>query len=119
MFNQIEKIIPKSDYVLHAIFMDGTQKLYDVKPLMSQIPDFEDLRQIEGLFQLVHVDVGGYGIVWNSRLDLSSDEIFEHGITIDPASESAPLPDEAEAIAIANKSIAEEGTISHDSVGWD
>ena len=82
MFNRITKIFPKPDYLLHAIFMDGTQKLYDVKPLMSEIPDFEDLRQIEGLFEQVRVDVGGYGIVWNSRLDLSSDEIYENGVTV-------------------------------------
>lgn len=29
------------------------------------------------------------------------------------------LPDEVEAIERANKSIAENGTISHDSVDWD
>ena len=33
--------------------------------------------------------------------------------------EDAPLPDEIEAIERANKSIAENGTISHEEINWD
>lgn len=33
--------------------------------------------------------------------------------------EDAPLPDEIEAIARANRSIAENGTIPHDAINWD
>lgn len=33
--------------------------------------------------------------------------------------EEQPLLDEIEAIARANKSIAENGTISHDEINWD
>jgi hypothetical protein len=33
--------------------------------------------------------------------------------------EEAPLPDEVEAIARANKSIAENGTIPHEAINWD
>ncbi len=33
--------------------------------------------------------------------------------------EDKPLPDEAEAIERANKSIAENGTIPHEAINWD
>lgn len=33
--------------------------------------------------------------------------------------EDKPLPDEIEAIKRANKSIMENGTVSHDAVDWD
>lgn len=33
--------------------------------------------------------------------------------------EDAPLPDEVEAIARADKSIEENGTVSHDAINWD
>ena len=33
--------------------------------------------------------------------------------------EDVPTPDEIEAIEGANKSIEEEGTISHDAIDWD
>lgn len=33
--------------------------------------------------------------------------------------EDKPLPDEIEAIERANKSIAENGTIPHDTINWD
>ena len=36
-------------------------------------------------FSDVTVDVGGYGIVWNDELDLSCDELREHGETIETA----------------------------------
>ena len=34
-------------------------------------------------FFSVTVDIGGYGIVWSDELDLSCDELWEHGKQID------------------------------------
>ena len=34
-------------------------------------------------FYDVEVDVGGYGIVWSDELDLSCDELFENGETVE------------------------------------
>ena len=30
----------------------------------------------------MEVDVGGYGIIWNDELDLSCDELFENGKSV-------------------------------------
>lgn len=31
------------------------------------------------IFSMASVDVGGYGITWNDEVDLSSNELWEHG----------------------------------------
>lgn len=49
--------------------------------------------------------------------DSDMDTIFKVLVRFVP--EEAPFPDEAKAIQRANKSIAEYGTVSHDSINWD
>lgn len=51
MFHKIDKIKPKANYILYATFKDGTEKEYDIKPLFKEIPEFDDLRMITGLFE--------------------------------------------------------------------
>lgn len=46
-----------------------------------------------------------------------TDTIFKVLIRFIP--EDDPLPDEVEAIARANKSITENGTVSHEDINWD
>jgi len=64
--------------LLHVSFVCGAEKQYDVKPLMDKWSVFKDLLH-GGLFNLVHVDTGGYGIVWNDYLDLACNELWENG----------------------------------------
>ena len=49
--------------------------------------------------------------------DSDTETIFKVLVRFVPESEA--LPDEIEAIAEANKSITESGTISHDAINWD
>lgn len=49
--------------------------------------------------------------------DNDVDTIFKILIRFVP--EDEPYPDEIKAIKEANKSIAEEGTISHEEINWD
>jgi len=39
---------------------------------------FKELEN-EELFNKVRVDLGGYGIIWNEEIDLSSEEIWANG----------------------------------------
>ncbi len=78
---RIKEIKPLEGLRLLATFFDNTQKIYDVNPLLDKW-QFEDLKTIKGLFELVKVDVGGYGIVWNDYLDLASEEIWENGVVV-------------------------------------
>ena len=54
-------------------------------------------------------------------IELVPDEDIEtiYNVVVRFIPEDAPLPDEIEAIARANKSIAENGTVSHDVINWD
>ena len=79
MFKKIVSIETKENFILIAIFESGETKEYDIKPLFDKIASFRDLKNINGLFNQVKVDIGGYGIVWNDYIDLSSDEIYYNG----------------------------------------
>ena len=57
-------------------------KIYDVKLLFEKLPAFAALKDDVQTFYSVSVDIGGYGIVWNDELDLSCDELWEHGTQV-------------------------------------
>ncbi|MGH2331625.1 DUF2442 domain-containing protein [Thermoanaerobacter mathranii] len=61
------------DYKLIVIFDNGTVKEYDMKPKLNEWP-FELLKN-KAFFKAVKVDAGGYGVSWNSELDLSEYEL--------------------------------------------
>lgn len=79
MFHKLKDIKPLEEYMLLATFNDDTIKLYDVKPLFSEIEAFTVLKSLPMLFNQVKVDAGGYGISWNDEIDLSCDELWDNG----------------------------------------
>ncbi|MBO5937876.1 MAG: DUF2442 domain-containing protein [Clostridia bacterium] len=81
MFHKIKNVFALPEYKLSVQFAEGITKIYDMKPLMKQIPLFAEFNDAE--FACVSVDVGGYGIVWNDDLDLSCDELWENGVQVD------------------------------------
>ena len=80
MFHKIKTVRAMLDYRLCVQFSEGVTKIYDVKPLFAKWPVFKALEEDTVLFYNVVVDKGGYGIVWNDNLDLSCNELFEHGL---------------------------------------
>ena len=83
MFHKVKNVSPLPDFKLSVQFCEGDTKLYDVKPLFERLPAFVSLKKHPEIFGGVSVDVGGYGIVWDDELDLSSDELWDHGVTVD------------------------------------
>ena len=83
MFHKVKNVFVLPDYKLSVQFSEGVTKLYDVKPLFDKIPAFKAFEKNPKKFSEVSVDTGGYGIVWNDELDLSCDELWEHGEKID------------------------------------
>ena len=69
------------NYMLLIEYCEGVSRLYDVKPLFEKIPVFNQLKE-NNLFKKVKVDIGGDGIVWNSEIDLSSEEPYYNGTPI-------------------------------------
>ena len=82
MFHKIKNVAALPDYRLSVQFSEGVTKIYDVKPLFEKLPVFAALKDDVRTFYSVSVDIGGYGIVWNDELDLSCDELWEHGTQV-------------------------------------
>ena len=80
MFFKVKMVRPLVEYILLIDFQNGEQKKYDVQPLFEIWEPFRALSLIEGLFEQVKVDDGGYGIYWNDDIDLSCNELYNNGI---------------------------------------
>ncbi|MCD8220913.1 MAG: DUF2442 domain-containing protein [Clostridiales bacterium] len=84
MFYTIKEVQPLPSFNLLVIFTTGERKRYNVAPLFEKWDVFKTLSRVTGLFEQVKVDAGGYGISWNDDIDLSCNELWENGITIEP-----------------------------------
>ena len=82
MFHKIKSVGVLSDYCLRVQFAEGVTKVYDVKPLFEKWESFLIFQSDPDLFSEVRVDIGGYGVIWNDELDLSCDELYSNGETI-------------------------------------
>lgn len=82
MFHKIKNVTALPDYKISIQFSEGITKIYNVKELIEKNPMFQNLKN-EELFYNVEVDVGGYGIIWNDDIDISCDELYEKGETIE------------------------------------
>lgn len=78
-FHTIKSIKTLDNLILLIFFKSGECKRYDLKPLIKKFKVFEELKD-EELFKKVKIDVGGYGIVWNENIDISSEELWRNGI---------------------------------------
>ena len=77
-FHTIKSVKPLKNMILDITFTNGINKKYDLKILMKKYEIFKKL-QNEELFNSVKVDTGGYGLIWNEDIDLSSEEIWNNG----------------------------------------
>lgn len=82
MFHKVKCVYPLADFKLSVQFSEGVTKLYDMNPLFDKIPMFRWLRENPEEYASVAVDVGGYGVIWGDELDLSCDELWEHGVQV-------------------------------------
>lgn len=78
---KIIDVTPSKGLSIRAVFDNGIAKEYNVKPLMKKYPVFKRLKD-KAIFNLVHVDCGGYGIAWDDNIDLSEYEIWTNGVKI-------------------------------------
>ena len=80
MIHKIIFFAAQPDYILLVGFSNGECKQLDLKPLMEKYLPFATLRSVEGLYKQARIDTGGYGIVWNDDLDISSEGIYEQAV---------------------------------------
>ncbi len=83
MFHKVKNVSPLPEFKLSVQFSEGVTKIYDVSQLFEKIAVFKHFEEHPEEFGCVSVDVGGYGIVWNDDLDLSCDELWEHGVQVE------------------------------------
>lgn len=84
MFMKITSVAALPDYILLVGFSTGEYKQFDLKPLIEKYPPFKSLVQVQGLYEQVKIDMGGYGLIWNDDLDLAADGIYEKGVSCEP-----------------------------------
>lgn len=80
MIPKIKSVKPLENYMLHVIFDDGRDCLYDVTEDIKHIKGYEDLKYIHGLFEQVQLDESRTCVFWNDFIDLPSDTIYEYSI---------------------------------------
>ena len=78
MIQRIHTVKPLPDYCLSVSFDDGRHVIYDVKEDMD-LPGYNALREIQGLFRQVQLDKSRTCVFWNEDIDLPSDTIYEYG----------------------------------------
>jgi len=72
---------PLKDMRLLIVFNNQVVKLFDVRQIISEYPEYEDLKN-EDLFSLVQIESGGYGVSWTQDLDASEGELWEYGMEL-------------------------------------
>ncbi len=82
MFHKVKSVEPLDNFILLITFENGVKKNYDLKPLFSKYEVFNLLANSPNIFKNVKVDIGGYGISWNSDIDLSCNELWDNGISL-------------------------------------
>ena len=88
-FHKLTAVKALPGWLLLADFADGRQTAYNVGALFDVQPEFQDLRNIPGLFEQVKVDVGGHGVSWNDAIDLDAEELYCNGLETRPTTETS------------------------------
>ncbi|MBK1719419.1 DUF2442 domain-containing protein [Thiocystis violacea] len=74
---RIQSAIPEEGHFLVVLFSNGERKRYDINRLASS-EMFFPLKN-PAFFKNVSIEPGGYAVSWNSEIDISEYEIWEHG----------------------------------------
>ena len=77
---KVKAVVATNDYCLVVTFDNAVIKQYNMENLIQQ-PRFLPLKN-RTVFMTVRVDIGGYGVSWDSEIDLSENELWTHGIEL-------------------------------------
>ena len=82
MIPRIKSIEPKADYKLLVNFDEGRRVVYDVTEDIRNVEAFRELETLPGLFCNARLDSSRTCVIWNERVDLPSDTIYEYGVSV-------------------------------------
>ena len=74
------EVFPKDNYTLRIRFIDGSEKTYDMKPIIEKIPAFGALKDLE-MFRRAHVERDT--VAWDDMLDLAPESLYERGVLVE------------------------------------
>jgi hypothetical protein len=74
-FPRLLSVEPRPDYRIYLRYDDGTEGVYNVKPLIEPDTVFAHLRD-EVLFRQVDMTSHGRGIEWPSEVDLCTRSLY-------------------------------------------
>ncbi|MDA8228520.1 MULTISPECIES: DUF2442 domain-containing protein [Desulfosporosinus] len=77
---KVKEVVATNDYSLIVTFDNAVIKQYNMQNMIEQ-PRFLSLKN-KALFMTVSVDMGGYGVSWDSEIDLSENELWTQGIEV-------------------------------------
>jgi len=77
---KVKEVVATNDYSLIVTFDNAVIKQYNMQNMIQQ-PRFLSLKNM-ALFMTVRVDMGGYGVSWDSEIDLSENELWTQGIEV-------------------------------------
>lgn len=86
MFHKVKAVQPLCRYILRVQFSEGCTKDYDALPLIEKHEAFHRLAEDPALFPKASIDVGGYGVVFDDDLDISCDELWSGGTSVETPS---------------------------------
>ena len=82
MIPRIKNFSIMDDFKLLVDFDEGRRVVYDVADDIRNIEAFEELQTLHGLFENARLDSSRTCVVWNKRIDLPSDVIYEYGVPV-------------------------------------
>ncbi len=82
MIPRIKSIEPRADYKLLVNFDEGRRVVYDVAEDIRNVEAFRELEKLPGLFYNARLDSSRTCVIWNERVDLPSDTIYEYGVSV-------------------------------------
>ena len=80
MIPRIKSVQPLKGFLLHVVFDDGKDCIYNVNDDIDTIKEYQDLKTICGLFEQVQLDESRTCVFCNDFIDLPSDAIYEHAL---------------------------------------
>lgn len=90
MFHKIKNVEVLPGFNLTVTFQNGERKSYQAAALFDIGEAFRAFETTPRLFEQARVAQGGYGVVWNDDLDVSSEELYLNGAVCPSAVDKTP-----------------------------
>lgn len=74
----VTAVVPREDYTLDVCFSDGSQKRFDVKPLL----DYPVFKPLNDLSVFMSVRVAFDSVAWGDDIDIAPESLYEKGVSL-------------------------------------